>query len=70
MSQRASPGRTREFVEPFPISAARKDLYAELFDFFKATEYLGDPEPIKEAPPGLRHTTPEAFMRRELFAAG
>ncbi|MEX2553700.1 MAG: NAD(P)H-binding protein [Actinomycetota bacterium] len=60
-------GPTREFVEPFPISGPHKDLYAELFDYFRDHEYLGEPETIKQALPGFRYTTPEQFLRNELF---
>jgi NAD(P)H dehydrogenase (quinone) len=62
-----APG-TREAVDPYPISEIHKELYAELFDYFKATEYLGDPEPITEAVDGFGYGTVEDFVRRELFA--
>ena len=62
-----APG-TREAVEPYPISEKHKDAYAELFDYFKSTTYLGDPEPITEAVPGFEYGSIEDFMRRELFA--
>lgn len=61
------PGASREFVEPFPISAAHKDLYAELFDYFQATEYLGDPTAISQALPALRMTSVHDFLTSELF---
>ena len=59
---------TRDYVEPFPISPIHKDLYAELFDYFKATTYLGDPQPITDALPGFRISGVEDFLRNELFA--
>jgi uncharacterized protein YbjT (DUF2867 family) len=59
---------TRDFVEPFPISDVHKDLYAELFDYFRSTTYLGDPQPITEALPGFRIRGAEDFLRDELFA--
>ena len=58
----------RDYVEPFPISPARKDLYAELFDCFKATTCLGDPQPVTGALPGFRISGVEDFLRGELFA--
>lgn len=61
-------GPTREFVEPFPLTAPQKDLFAELFDYFRAHEYLGEPEAIKQALPGFRYTTVEEFLQNELFA--
>lgn len=62
-----APG-TREAVEPYPISEIHKELYAELFDYFRKAEYLGDPQPITEAVPGFTYGTVEDFVRRELFA--
>lgn len=62
-----APG-TREAVEPYPISEKHKELYAELFEYFKATTYLGNPEPITNAVPGFEYGTVEDFVRRELFA--
>lgn len=59
---------TREAVEPYPISDIHKELYAELFDYFKSAEYLGDPLPVTEAVDGLSYGTIEDFVRRELFA--
>jgi uncharacterized protein YbjT (DUF2867 family) len=59
---------TREAVEPYPISEIHKELYAELFDYFKATSYLGDPEPITAAVDGLEYGSIEDFVRRELFS--
>jgi uncharacterized protein YbjT (DUF2867 family) len=59
---------TREAVEPYPISDSHKELYAELFDYFKATSYLGDPEPITAAVDGLEYGSIEDFVRRELFS--
>ncbi len=61
-----APG-TRAAVEGYPITEIHKELYAELFDYFKASEYMGDPEPITKAVPGLEYGTVEDFVRRELF---
>lgn len=61
------PG-TREAVDPYPISDTHKELYAELFDYFKATTYLGNPDAITEAVGGFSYGTVEDFVRRELFA--
>jgi uncharacterized protein YbjT (DUF2867 family) len=61
-----APG-TREAVDPYPISEAHKELYAELFDYFKAIVYLGDPEPITGAVEGFTYGTLEGFVHRELF---
>ncbi|MGH2719972.1 MAG: SDR family oxidoreductase [Actinomycetota bacterium] len=63
------PGPTREFVEPFPLSPALKDLYAELFDYFRRVDYQGEPTRIVSALPGFEATSLEAFLREELFAA-
>jgi len=62
-----APG-TREAVAAYPISDAHKVLYAELFDYFKAGRYLGDPLPIAEAVEGFEYGTVDDFVRRELFA--
>lgn len=64
-----APG-TREAVDGYPISEIHKELYAELFDYFKATEYLGDPQPITEAVDGFSYSTVNDFVRGELFPAG
>jgi uncharacterized protein YbjT (DUF2867 family) len=57
----------RAAVDPYPISDAHKELYAELFDYFRAAEYLGDPMPITEAVDGFAYGTVEDFVARELF---
>ncbi|MGH2689061.1 MAG: SDR family oxidoreductase [Actinomycetota bacterium] len=62
-------GPTREFVEPFPLNPPLKDLYAELFDYFRRVEYLGDPTSITQALAGFETTSVETFMREELFAS-
>lgn len=59
---------SREAVEPYPITDIHKELYAELFDYFKSATYLGDPEPIVAAVDGFRYGTIEDFVRRELFS--
>jgi uncharacterized protein YbjT (DUF2867 family) len=63
------PGPTREFVEPFPLTPVLKDLYAELFDYFRRVDYQGDPTRIAHALEGFEITSVEAFMRGELFLA-
>lgn len=59
---------SRAAVEPYPISEPHKVLYAELYDYFKAGTYLGDPQAVAEAIDGFEYGTIEDFMRRELFA--
>jgi len=59
---------TRAAVEPYPITEIHKEIYAELFDYFKATTYLGHPETILKALEGFEYGTIEAFVERELFA--
>ncbi len=59
---------TRDYVEAFPISDAHKDIYAELFDYFRSSTYLGDPEPIIETLDGFEPRGLEDFLRDELFA--
>lgn len=62
-----APG-AREAVQGYPITEIHKELYAELFDYFKASEYMGDPEPVTDAVDGFRYGTVEDFVQRELFA--
>jgi len=59
---------TRAAVDSYPISEIHKELYAELFDYFKATEYLGDPMTVRTALRGFEYGTLEGFVERELFA--
>lgn len=59
---------TRDYVEGFPISDAQKDLYAELFDYFRSTTYLGDTTPIAEALDGFTPRGLKEFLSEELFA--
>jgi len=59
---------TRDYVEGFPISDAHKDIYAELFDYFRSTTYLGDVEPISETLDDFEPRGLEDFLREELFA--
>lgn len=58
---------SRAAVDPYPIHDAHKELYAELFDYFRAGEYLGAPTRITEAVDGFAYGTLEGFVRRELF---
>jgi uncharacterized protein YbjT (DUF2867 family) len=60
---------TREYVEGFPLSDVHKDIYAGLFDYFRSTTYLGDPEPITEELDGFEPRGLDEFMSGELFAA-
>ncbi len=59
----------REFVASFPISEPHKALYAELFEYFRQQDYLGQPETLQTVLPGFQYTTVEQFMRSELFPA-
>lgn len=59
---------TRDYVEGFPISNAHKDIYAELFDYFRSTTYLGDPGSIIETLDDFEPRGLEDFLRDELFA--
>ncbi len=63
-----APVSSREYVAGFPLSEAHKDAYAELFDYFQATTYLGDPQPITETLTGFRPRGIEQFLGEELFA--
>ncbi|MGA7272718.1 MAG: NAD(P)H-binding protein, partial [Acidimicrobiia bacterium] len=58
-----APVTSREYVAGFPLSEAHKDAYAELFDYFQATTYLGDPQPITETLTGFRPRGIEQFLR-------
>ncbi len=63
-----APVSSREYAAAFPLSEAHKDAYAELFDYFQATTYLGDPQPITETLTGFRPRGIEQFLREELFS--
>lgn len=63
-----APVSSREFVDAFPISDTHKELYAELFDYFKSTTYLGDPTPVSAAFDGFQPRPIEDFLRDELFS--
>jgi uncharacterized protein YbjT (DUF2867 family) len=60
---------TRDYVEAFPISDTHKDIYAGLFDYFRSTTYLGDPDPIIAELDGFEPRGLDDFMQQELFAA-
>lgn len=62
-------GSAREYVEPFPISAKHKDLYGELFEYFRRQDYLGNAEEILRVLPDFHYTTLDGFLQSELFAA-
>lgn len=64
-----APVTTREYVEAFPISDVHKDLYAELFDYFRSTTYLGEPQAVTGRVAGLTYRRPKDFLAGELFAA-
>ncbi len=59
---------TRDYVEAFPISDPHKELYAELFDYFRSTTYLGDPGPVVETLDGFQPRGLDDFLSQELFA--
>lgn len=59
---------SRDYVSTFPISEEHKDAYAELFDYFKSTTYLGDPQAIAEALSDYEPRGIEQFLAEELFA--
>ena len=42
-----------------------KDLYAELYDYFKSETFLGDPLEIVDPVPGFAYGTIEDFVRRD-----
>jgi uncharacterized protein YbjT (DUF2867 family) len=58
---------TRAAVESYPISDAHKDLYAELYDYFKRDTFLGEPLEIIDVIPGFTYGTIESFVRRNLY---
>lgn len=64
-----APVSTRDYVESFPITDAHKDLYAELFDYFRSTTYLGNPQPITETVSKFAYRDVEDFLSEELFTA-
>jgi uncharacterized protein YbjT (DUF2867 family) len=61
------PG-SREAVEPYPISGPHKEIYAELYDYFRSQVYLGEPLAITTALEGFAYGTVDDFVQRELFA--
>jgi hypothetical protein len=60
---------TRVAVESYPISDAHKDLYAELYDYFKRETFLGEPLEITNVIPGFTYGTIESFVQRNLYPA-
>jgi hypothetical protein len=58
---------TRAAVESYPLSDAHKDLYAELYDYFKSDTFLGEPLEITNVIPGFTYGTLESFVRRNLY---
>ena len=63
------PGGTRAAVDGYPISEVHKDLYAELYDYFRRETFLGEPLAITGEIPGFSYGTIEDFVRRELYPA-
>jgi hypothetical protein len=63
------PGGSRAAVEGYPISDVHKDLYAELYDYFRSEPFLGDPLAIADVIPGFTYGTVESFVRRNLYPA-
>ena len=61
------PGGTRAAVDGYPLSDVHKELYAELYDYFKRVTFLGEPMAIAEQIPGFAYGTLEDFVRRELY---
>ena len=59
---------TRAAVDGYPISDIHKELYAELYDYFKSRMFHGDPMAIAEAVPGFAYGSIEDFVRGELYA--
>src|SRR6185295_11246122 len=62
-------GGTRAAVESYPLSDVHKDLYAELYDYFKRETFLGEPMAIADAIPGFTYGTIDDFVRRNLYPA-
>jgi uncharacterized protein YbjT (DUF2867 family) len=60
---------SRVAVDGYPISDVHKDLYAELYDYFRSRPYLGEPTAVTEAVPDFGYGTVEDFVSRELYAA-
>ena len=61
------PGGSRAAVDGYPISDIHKELYAELYDYFKSTLFHGDPMAICTAVPGFAYGSLEDFVKRELY---
>lgn len=61
------PGGTRAAVDGYPLSAVHKELYVELYDYFRRETFLGEPTAIADAIPGFAYGTLEDFVRRELY---
>ena len=64
-----STGGTRAAVESYPLSDVHKDLYAELYDYFKSDTFLGEPLAITDVLPEFGYGTLESFVRRNLYPA-
>ncbi|MCG6987535.1 MAG: NAD(P)H-binding protein [Gemmatimonadetes bacterium] len=60
---------SRAAVDGYPISDVHKELYAELFDYFRSRTYEGEPTAVTEAVPDFSYGTVEDFVSRELYAA-
>lgn len=55
-------------MEPYPIDDSLKPLYAELFDYFRDHNYVGDTSAITQAVPGFEYRSIEDFLSQELFS--
>jgi hypothetical protein len=61
------PGGTRAAVDGYPLSDVHKELYAELYDYFRRETFLGEPQAIAGEISGFTYGTIEDFGRRELY---
>jgi NAD(P)H dehydrogenase (quinone) len=69
IAYQAHEGPIRDYVEPYPVSDAHKDLYAELFAYFRGNEYLGDPERVRGVLHDFDYSTVEDVVTTELYPA-
>lgn len=68
VAYQAFDGPTRDFVDSYPLSEALKDLYAELFDYFRTVDYRGDPEPVIRELAGFSYSGIAEVVRTEILA--
>jgi uncharacterized protein YbjT (DUF2867 family) len=69
ISYQEFPGGTRAAVDGYPLTDVHKELYAELYDYFRRETFLGEPLAIAAEIPGFAYGTIEDFVRRELYPA-